>query len=126
MSARTMLILICGLVLAASKLPNNREIPAAASDGVSFASLSSELNEVAPAADYCPPQSEPMTVCTKDGCFPVASSPEASVVTVRTPATVKQTLTVHRQPVFRSNERFMQRGPARRFCGRACVACSAL
>ena len=122
MSARTMWMLIAGAALAVTSLPNNREVPAAASDGLITAMSAPAPTEVAPAADYCPPTSEPMTVCTPEGCYLVESQPAKSVVRTRTvsyAAPVQQTVTYSsRQPVFRSNERFMQRGPARRFAGR--------
>lgn len=139
MSARTMWMLIAGVALCVSSLPNSREVPAAASDGLITAMSAPAPTEVAPAADYelsptaaelfgqmaskyCPPTSEPMTVCTPEGCYVVDSQPAKSVVRTRTvsyAAPVRQTVTYSsRQPVFRSNERFMQRGPARRFAGR--------
>lgn len=126
MTTRTMTLLICGLALAVSKLPNNREIPAAASEttynGIEYAAPEdANATALVPAADYCPPESEPMTVCTPEGCYrvsgPVRSVVKSTTRVVTAPARViKQSLTTRQ--VFRANERFMQRGPARRFVGR--------
>lgn len=72
---RLMWFFVCGFAVAVSNLPNNRETSAAASDGVVVASAESGLSEVAPPADPCPVESEPMTVCTPEGCYRVASPP---------------------------------------------------
>lgn len=69
---------------------------------------------------YCPPTAGPMTVCTNGFCQPVESGPIRSVVRSVSYAAPQRVVyrSVSRQPVFRGNERFMQRGPARRVFGR--------
>lgn len=120
-STRIVLGCICAGFLAVSSLPNTREVPAAASDGA-FAPASYDLSDVAPAAEYCAPTAEPMTVCTPEGCYVVQGQPVRSVVKTSTRVATAPARavvrTVQSRQVFRSNERFMQRGPARRVFGR--------
>jgi len=119
---RGMLSIVAVALLVISQLPNNRTT-AAASDGVTYAGAVA-INDVAPTADPCPVESEPLTVCTEDGCYPVASGPVRSVVRTTTRVVTAPVRAVAQRQVYRSNERFMQRGPARRFAGRVgCAAC---
>lgn len=116
---RSMLTLVAICALAVSQLPS-RMTPAAASGGVTYASAVDGLNETASAADLCPPTAGPMTVCTPEGCTVVRSGPIRSVVRSVSYAAPQRVVyrSVSRQPVFRGDERFMQRGPARRVFGR--------
>ena len=84
-------------------------------------------------ADPCPVESEPLTVCTDAGCYvvrsgPVRSGPVRSVVRTTTrvvTAPVRVVYAARQRQVFRSSERFMQRGPARRLSVRAARAVTA-
>lgn len=111
---RVALSIVAICALAVTSLPNTRQIQAAASDDVVYATAADAPSEIAlPAATVC----DPVT-----GTCRVVRGPVRSVVRTTTrvvTAPVRVVYAVSQRQVFRSSERFMQRGPARRVVGRA-------
>lgn len=82
MSNRFLALIICSLSLAVSQLPNNRN--ATASEAIEPVDTAVVLDT------SIPPEagSDPMTVCTEDGCTTVENGPERSIAS--TPAAQPQ------------------------------------